>query len=213
MDTSDDFGWLILVGIVFVLYVFMRWVAWDFKRDLRSRRLNKANTGDAQSLYDLGMDAYYKGRSARQRQSAVEFFRRASDAGHTDALAMLGECYANGVGVEKNVSRALQYWKQAAERSSLQAMGYLIDYYAEGEAEDSALMAHYCHSAARLGDLDACWKLGLCFLHGDGVAQNRKQALKWLRYAAERRHIGAARLLREMGISFCGDTYYDDDEV
>lgn len=201
---ADYFAVVFVLVLVVLFAGFMRWVAWDFARDRRSRLLRQAGEGDAQALYELGLELY-QGESRRQSRKAVECFRRAADAGLAEALAMLGECYASGVGVERCAARAVQCWKQAAGRGCVLAMGFLADYYAEGEAADAALMAHYCHAAARKGDLDACCRLGLCYLHGKGVKPSRGRAIAWLRYAAERQHAEASRLLREMQVPFCGD--------
>ena len=42
--------------------------------------------------------------------------------------------------------------------------------------------------AAEQGDAEAQYKLGGCYLDGEGVARDKTEALKWWRKAAEQGH-------------------------
>lgn len=50
-------------------------------------------------------------------------------------------------------------------------------------------------NAAEQGDAAAQCDFGLCYYKGDGVEQDRREAVKWFRKAAEQGHAGAQRIL------------------
>jgi TPR repeat protein len=52
-----------------------------------------------------------------------------------------------------------------------------------GVPKDKINATYYLNMAAQLGDVDAQIELGHCFLRGDGVKQNKKQAAFWFRKA------------------------------
>ena len=54
-----------------------------------------------------------------------------------------------------------------------------LSLFAESEAEKKYL------AAAKAGDVEAQCNLGLCYGTGDGVAQDKKQAVYWFRKSAE----------------------------
>ena len=59
-------------------------------------------------------------------------------------------------------------------------------------ATSHAEIAQY-DAAARRGDAEAQFKLGVCFYNGDGVPKDHRQAAYWFRLAADRGHeIGRA---------------------
>ena len=57
----------------------------------------------------------------KQPQLAVEYYRRAVDAGHPRAKVNLGIALYTGTGCEKDVDAAVQLWKDAAEEGVTQA--------------------------------------------------------------------------------------------
>jgi len=55
------------------------------------------------------------------------------------------------------------------------------------------------HQAAEQGDVEAQYNLGMCFFKGDCGKQDKKEAVKWLRKAAEQGCEEAKDALRKLG--------------
>src|SRR5438876_304360 len=68
----------------------------------------KAEMGDRQSEYQLGV-RYYKGHDVgKDFAEAVNWFRKAAEQNHANAQFNLGFCYANGQGVTKDEAEAVK---------------------------------------------------------------------------------------------------------
>ena len=64
--------------------------------------------------------------------SALKWFQKAAESGYAPALTMLGNIYANGLGVEVNDSIALSCFIKAATQGDADAEASLGVYYTEG---------------------------------------------------------------------------------
>ena len=103
-----------------------------------------AETGDSNSMYDLG-NIYMYGKEYDlesfkpwtgveiDEQKAVKWYIKAAEAGHSSSMRKLAECYHKGVGTEKNPELALYWYKKSAVTGNPTAM---IEYY---ELTDSNL--------------------------------------------------------------------------
>jgi uncharacterized protein len=101
---------------------------------------NKAEAGDAESQYNLGM-AYHAGNRGvpEDLNLAFKWYSTAAQKGHISATAALGYMYEEGLGVGKNLPEALKWYLKAAEQGDSHAAyklgmmynfghGVLIDY-------------------------------------------------------------------------------------
>lgn len=62
------------------------------------------------------------GRGVEQNwEEAVQWYRRAVDAGSAAAMCNLGVCYERGEGVERDAAEAARLYRQAAEREDAAA--------------------------------------------------------------------------------------------
>ena len=48
-------------------------------------------------------------------KAAVEWFQKAADQEYPRAMMLLGECYENGYGIEKDVTKAVELYTKAHE--------------------------------------------------------------------------------------------------
>jgi TPR repeat protein len=64
--------------------------------------------------------------------AAVEWYRASADQGHPDGQYGLGEMYAKGEGVEKDLDEAVLWFTRAAENGNLRAQRVLISAYENG---------------------------------------------------------------------------------
>ncbi|MDW3254007.1 sel1 repeat family protein, partial [Escherichia coli] len=71
----------------------------------------------------------------------------------------------------------------------------------QGREADPAKAAEWFEAAARQGMVEAELAIGDALRAGNGVAQDRDQALHWYRQAARQNNEGALRRLQAMGES------------
>lgn len=90
-----------------------------------------------------------------QQVTTIEDLRAGVMRGDEYSTLMLGWCYANGEGVDKNMTTAIGFWQQLAEK--------------ETKSEYIAT---------------ACYMLGNCYSEGSGVAVDINAAVYWWRKAA-----------------------------
>lgn len=64
--------------------------------------------------------------------AAVKWYRASADQGHPDGQYGLGEMYAKGEGVEKDLTKAVLWFTRAAENGNLRAQRVLISAYENG---------------------------------------------------------------------------------
>ena len=91
--------------------------------------IQKAEEGDAESQYKLGL-LYLEGNEIKKNDKlAAEFFQKAADQGHLDAQRKLAWCYLYGRGVKQNLSYSLKLSQDADgthEKVDMNKFGYLI---------------------------------------------------------------------------------------
>ena len=112
----------------------------------------------ADELYVKGVKHYYRG----ERETAVEYFQKASDLGNLDAMFLLGKCYRDGDGVEENEAIGDSLINKAFELGSAEAqidMGrrYKLD-------EDTTQAIYWYQKAAEQGHVYAQYHLGLLYM-------------------------------------------------
>jgi len=159
---------------------------------------HEAMDGDsgAQLLYGL---AYLNGRDGLKpdAKKAVYWLRRSARIGNAYASLMLGNCYAEGRGVEKNPEQAVQWWRKAAEKDNPKAQYRLGKAYLEGVgvAKNPQQAVDWITRSARQGDKDAQFLLGKMYYEGYNVPYEKETARNWLSRAAEQAHSDAINLL------------------
>jgi hypothetical protein len=129
-----------------------------------------------------------------------------ANAGDAAAQVQVGESYAAGKGVERDLKLAAEWYRKAAEKGSVAGQIHLAELYRDGGqgfARDMAQAAAWYRKAAEQGDAGAQGTLGLLYSIGQGVARNDVEAYYWLdlaaaakgpnqeKYAANRQSIGA----------------------
>jgi uncharacterized protein len=93
----------------------------------------KAEQGDPQAQFELGLH-YRQGRDiAADPSVAVEWFRKAAAQSNTDAMVQLATMFGTGRGVTKDVGQAVSWFRQAAELGHASAQFNLGGMYARGE--------------------------------------------------------------------------------
>lgn len=99
----------------------------------------------------------------------------------------LGWCYADGVGVAKDLKKAARCFQVAADEGFAAAQNNLGALYYDGLGvpKDPAVSASWFLKAAEQGHASAQCSLGSCYYDGYGVERNGVKAIEWYRRAAD----------------------------
>ena len=141
---------------------------------------------------------------------AVRAFRIAAEKGNAKAQFLLGACYYNGKGVERDVDEAVRWTRKAAEQGHVEAQCSLGCAYVDGNGanKDMAEAARWFRKAAKEGYAGAQLNLGRCYATGEGVEKDKEEAAKWTRKAAEQ---GLAEAQWAMAGCYAGGEGVEED--
>lgn len=138
--------------------------------------------------YEIGF-SYYKGEIELifYYGEAIKWFRKAAKQGYVEALYLLGECYFEGHGVQKNLKEAVKWYRKAMNQGYAKAKCMLgICYnYGYGVIQNDIEAVKLYREAAEQGVILAQWHLGCCYEIGEGVEKNEVEAAKWFIEAAK----------------------------
>lgn len=130
-------------------------------------------------------------------KKAYEFLVRAAEAGHADATASVGWHLKNGVGVERNVLAAEDWFLRSREMGSEWAdLNLAMLYVEEDRSFDTSKTAQaipVLQMLADQGNSYAYMTLGHAFVHGIGVSKDPEKGLDLFVRAVDE-HPGAARV-------------------
>jgi TPR repeat protein len=147
----------------------------------------KAELGEAESQYQVGL-SYYKGDGVgKDFSEAVKWYRKAAEQGLAVAQGALARCYYTGEGVSKDSAEIVNWSRKAAEQGdavgqNLLGMAY---YYGQGVAKDAGEGVNWFRKAAEQGYAKAKGNLGLAYFQGEGVPKDITEAINWFRKSAE----------------------------
>lgn len=136
------------------------------------------------------------GRPDSQDRSAdanVARHIKEAQEGRIESQFNLGFMFMAGLGVERNVVKAIQWYDRAAQEGHAKAqfnLGVIYD-KGDGTERDIAKALHWYREAAKQGVVEAQFNLASLYFTGDGVAQSTKRAVKWFRRAAKRGLVAA----------------------
>lgn len=103
---------------------------------------------------------------------------------NADAMYLLALLYLEGVGIEKDISLATHWFKQAIALNHSQAMIEYACYLKEFEPEQGLEAVSLYHQAATLKHHSAYYYLGLAYLEGNILPFNINNAIKLFQHAA-----------------------------
>jgi TPR repeat protein len=114
--------------------------------------------------------------------------------GNKDIMLTLGMMYRDGANVDKDLNQAIEWFKSSAENGKVEAMVELAKLYAKtsNEKNDGGKKAvRLLEKAAKLGDAEAFYQLGLIYEFGEGQEQSDERAFDYYRLAAKLEHLNA----------------------
>ena len=130
---------------------------------------------------------------------------KAADQGHAAAQCQMGLFYMNGLGVDRDEDKAVEWLKKAAAQNYAQAQYNLGIYYAKFSDQESVRLAiKWLNEAAKQDYADAQYNLAKLYLNPHHPASREKdagsRAISLLRLAAAQGHAGAKAMLEELGV-------------
>jgi len=149
-------------------------------------------------LNNLG-SMYYKGlitdEGRPNEQKAFQYFKLAADQGYPKAFTNLGICYEKGKAVPKDLLKALEFYKIAAELRDVDGIFHL-GYYTLDNATRTNDEEQYAEAADLFREAisldpeyaEAYYYMGFLFENGLGVDRDMKTAFRFYRKAGEIDH-------------------------
>ena len=174
-----------------------------------------AEQGNASAQCALGECFYFGSGVDRDYVEAVNWFRKAAEPdnsvldrvvlgegvlsdrieGNDRAKFMLGECYYNGLGVNKDPKEAVKWYRKAMKQGNADAQFALGNCYYSGNgvSQDPDEALKWYHKAAEQGHAAAQYTLAEKYY----LKEDDANAVKWYRKAAEQGHADAQYELAE----------------
>lgn len=136
-----------------------------------------------------GDDAYQNAKSnfeSGQKSEAAKWLKIAVSQGHQAAQLPLAAMYRDGIGVEKNLSRALTLFTTASKQGYPSAQFSLGAMYrlGHGVERDYSEALKWYRMAAKQGDSESQNSLGVMYESGRGTAADLIKAYMWYEIAA-----------------------------
>jgi TPR repeat protein len=131
-------------------------------KDFASEK-NKADAGNANGLYNLGV-FYDNGHGvARNKAQAIVCWRKSAELGYAPAMYNLGYSAINAEGMSRDPAQGVAWYRKSADLGHVPAMCNLGICYADGVGVPVDLIeaAKWLGMAVKEGDASAAFRLGL----------------------------------------------------
>ncbi|MDN5356867.1 MAG: uncharacterized protein PWR17_36 [Candidatus Methanomethylophilaceae archaeon] len=145
------------------------------------------------------------------REGSLWKLKRAAKSGNCEAAFEVGACYLNGIGTDKDIDKAVEFFKMGAEKGSPGAALTLGDMLEHGFMNNDGQRVTDFDAAFQLfkiasdGGLAAgTYRMGLMYRDGKGVPQDMAAALTFITDAACRGFDQAQMALFYMYRDGCG---------
>ncbi|MBI1182292.1 MAG: hypothetical protein GC201_17255 [Alphaproteobacteria bacterium] len=137
--------------------------------------------GAARADFQAGAVAYKRG----DYKTAIHEWLPYAAENDPRALYNLGQMFRLGQGVDKDMTKAEQYYRRAAAAGHVGAMANLGSLYYERDPPQGTEAVYYWRQAARGGDPRSEYLLGVQYFNGDYIARDYVLAYAWLSLAAK----------------------------
>lgn len=135
----------------------------------------------ARADFQAGAEAYAQG----DYKTAINEWLPYAARNDPRALFNLGQMHRLGVGTDKDLVKAEQYYRRAAELGHVGAQANLGSMLYDRKPPEAAEAVTFWRQAARGGDAKSQYLLGVQFFNGDVIGRDYVQAYAWLSLAAK----------------------------
>lgn len=131
--------------------------------------------------YKNAADMYQKKGGKENLEKAFELFEKGARSYVPSCIYALGCCYEEGIGVDKDSLKAVEFMRAAAALGISKAQLYMAKAYESGKSvkKDAAKALDYYMKAATRGEVEAKIFLAPKFESGDGVAKSPETAFAY----------------------------------
>ena len=158
-----------------------------------------------------------RGKGSKEHLQAVHaerlpLWQRASEAKILDGMWLIARCLDNGLGGDRDESKAVALLLEAAEQGHALAQFNLGVCYHKGTgvSKDEGEAVRWYRKAAEQGDAQGQCNLGVCYELGSGLLHKEQgEAVRWYRKAAEQ---GDADAQCNLGVCYEYGTGVSKDE-
>jgi TPR repeat protein len=165
-----------------------------------------AKQGDPEAQYYLARMYVLGTGGYKNMRLAVKWFQKSAALGHAKSQYELGMLYKNGVYVPHDKKQAKMWLVKSLENGFDKAKVILQDIVLEEQRQlnnNRQRVFSYTpeipfQNAAKEGNIDAQFKLGMLFIKGDVTERKPAEGIKWLRKAAQRDYLAAQIKLGEL---------------
>lgn len=139
---------------------------------------------------------------------AQDFSSLKNKADYGDPIAQrdLALMYLYGRDTEKNVDKAIEYYKKAALCGSTHAMMSLCDIYSDKKMYVEAIS--YSKKLMDYGYAKSAFNIGICFSHGFGTVQDKERAKEYYALGASMGDADCMNLLASMEKTKSNEIHY-----
>ncbi|MEC7800880.1 MAG: SEL1-like repeat protein [Verrucomicrobiota bacterium] len=157
----------------------------DLSRQWSEVAYKNAHPFGSYNLANISMLEGDFGKATEYYQDAALLLERKASDGDPISMYCMGEIDFQVI--PTNVPRALEWFKKSAELGYSQAQATLGAFYLKGLPglleKDSKQGIELLAKAVRNKSLTARYNLGMAYLSGDGVPEDKEKAVQWLRVA------------------------------
>ena len=155
----------------------------DAKQDLGNKKLPE----DPEALFTLAVANLLGIGRDPNRANAIILLEMAALKHNMIAQCILADVYYLGEGIAKDLVKAVEWCRRAAEQGYAPAQNGLAILYSNGYgvAKDLVKDVEWSRKAAEQGYAIAQNNLGINYEQGEGIAKDRVKAVEWYRRAAE----------------------------
>jgi TPR repeat protein len=154
-------------------------------------------TAMAQADFEAGVSSLFgpAENSATRMRKALSLIRRAAEAGHGDAMAVLSICYRNKHGVPREMATARSWAERSCHAGSVLGVHELAVHMIIENPSSPEAGPLLAAAAARREELAQSLlgqaKLGQMYDQGQGFEKSHEESRRWFSVAAQRGHPGA----------------------
>ncbi len=160
----------------------------------------KVIKNDPDAMYSWAVITALGFSNSLTNNQSLDFLKKAVEKKHIPAIIELGLIYFNGTLVEKNLSKAIEYWQAAKSLGSKEAEVRLILAQLNesvNEQEKNELF-NKIKILSEEGSVLAQSVLAYCYEKGIGTKENKVLAVKYYRVASQRGNQSAYNSLKRM---------------
>ena len=164
----------------------------------------EAAQGDVDAQYELGVCYYFGEGVAKNDYEALKCYKEAANRGNAKAQYALAGFYAQGRVVTQSIYTALMWYKKAAAQGYKKAeieitrlqnnkAGQQVNNNPDinRKKNDNETYFERCKREAESGNIEAQYRLGLCYKTGEGTTKDTAKAYTWFQKAAEAGNLDA----------------------